>query len=72
MKAQNIGSSFADFLSEEGMLDGATVVAVKRLIGWQIAQRSEASNRHNGQPKTPRKDVARTIDFPMQRTKCDR
>ncbi|MDQ2988413.1 MAG: helix-turn-helix domain-containing protein [Pseudomonadota bacterium] len=37
MKAQNIGSSFDDFLAEESMLDGATVVAVKRVIAWQIA-----------------------------------
>ena len=38
MKAQNIGSSFDHFLSEEGILDGATIVAVKRVIAWQIAQ----------------------------------
>ena len=38
MKAQNIGSSFDDFLAEEALLDGATAVAVKRVIAWQIAQ----------------------------------
>lgn len=38
MKARNIGSSFDDFLLEEGTLDGATIVAVKRVIAWQIAQ----------------------------------
>lgn len=38
MKAQNIGSSFDDFLAEEALLDGATAVAVKCVIAWQIAQ----------------------------------
>jgi antitoxin HicB len=35
MKAQNIGSSFDDFLAEEALLDGAAAVAVKRVIAWQ-------------------------------------
>lgn len=38
MKAPNIGSSLDDFLAEEALLDGATAVAVKRVIAWQIAQ----------------------------------
>ncbi|OEZ58581.1 XRE family transcriptional regulator [Duganella sp. HH105] len=38
MKKQNIGSSFDDFLIEEGALEDATAVAVKRVIAWQIAQ----------------------------------
>lgn len=38
MKAQNIGGKFDDFLEEEAMLDGATAIAVKRVLAWQIAQ----------------------------------
>lgn len=38
MKKENIGSSFDDFLIEEGALEDATAVAVKRVIAWQIAQ----------------------------------
>lgn len=38
MRAQNIGSSFDDFLADEDMLESATAVAVKRVIAWQIAQ----------------------------------
>lgn len=38
MKTQNIGSSFDDFLLEEGMLEEAAAIAVKRVIAWQIAQ----------------------------------
>ncbi len=38
MKAENIGSSFDDFLQEEGFLDEANAVAIKRVIAWQIDQ----------------------------------
>ena len=38
MKKQNMGSDFDDFLAEEGMLEEATAVAVKRVIAWQIEQ----------------------------------
>ena len=34
----HIGSDFEDFLAEEGALDEATAVAVKRVISWQIEQ----------------------------------
>jgi antitoxin HicB len=44
MKANNIGSSFDDFLGEEAMLDEATAVAVKRVIAWQIDQEMKAQN----------------------------
>lgn len=36
MNAENIGSSFDDFLHEEGLLDEANAVAIKRVIAWQI------------------------------------
>lgn len=38
MKKQNIGSDFDDFLAEDGLLEEATAVAVKRVIAWQIEQ----------------------------------
>ena len=37
-KNKHIGSSFDDFLSEEGQLEQATAIAVKRVIAWQIEQ----------------------------------
>lgn len=37
IKASHIGSDFDDFLSEEGRLEEATAVAVKRVVAWQIA-----------------------------------
>lgn len=33
-----IGSSFDDFLSEDGQLEESTALAVKRVIAWQLAQ----------------------------------
>ena len=31
---RDIGSDFDQFLAEEGWLDAATAVAIKRLISW--------------------------------------
>ena len=35
---QHVGSSFDDFLQEEGILEEVTAIAVKRVLAWQIAQ----------------------------------
>lgn len=35
-KKGGIGSSFEDFLAEEGLLEAATEKAVKRVLAWQI------------------------------------
>ncbi len=37
-KKKNIGSSFDDFLEEEGILAETTAEAVKRLLAWQISE----------------------------------
>jgi antitoxin HicB len=34
----NRGSSFEDFLEEEGTLEASTATAVKRVLAWQIAE----------------------------------
>ncbi len=34
----NRGSSFDDFLKEEGILEASTALAVKRVLAWQIEQ----------------------------------
>jgi antitoxin HicB len=44
MKAENIGSNFDDFLLEEGLLDEANAVAIKRVIAWQIYKEMKAQN----------------------------
>jgi len=35
---RNIGTSFDDFLEEEGLLEDATAVAVKRVIAFQLSE----------------------------------
>ena len=37
-KNKHIGSDFDEFLAEQGELEVATAVAVKRVIAWQIEQ----------------------------------
>ncbi|MGB5510510.1 MAG: hypothetical protein WBM61_11490 [Woeseiaceae bacterium] len=39
MTQKNIGSSFDEFLEEEGILEEATAVAVKRVIAFQLAEK---------------------------------
>ncbi|HEY9017629.1 helix-turn-helix transcriptional regulator [Thiomicrospira sp.] len=40
--SQYIGSDFDDFLEDEGILEEATSVAIKRVVSWQIAQEMKA------------------------------
>lgn len=42
-KNKHIGSDFDAFLAEQGDLEEATAVAVKRLIAWQIEQAMQAT-----------------------------
>jgi len=44
MNNPHVGSDFDDFLTEEGMLEEATAVAVKRVIAWQIEQEMAAQH----------------------------
>ena len=36
------GSSFDDFLEEEGILDEVDAVAIKRVVAWQLAEAMKA------------------------------
>ncbi|HEY2412855.1 MAG TPA: XRE family transcriptional regulator [Pirellulaceae bacterium] len=66
MKKKHVGSSFDDFLAEEGLLDRAETTAVKRVIACQIAQemkrrkltKSEMANRM----RTSRAALDRLLD----------
>jgi hypothetical protein len=40
MTNKHIGSSFDDFLEEEGILAEANAVAIKRVVAWQIQQKN--------------------------------
>src|SRR5688572_8740312 len=39
-----IGSSFEDFLAEEGLLEEANAIAAKRVIAWQLAEAMKAQS----------------------------
>lgn len=43
MKTENphLGSSFDEFLSEDGLLDSSREVATKRVLAWQLTQLME-------------------------------
>lgn len=41
-KHPHIGSSFDDFLAEEGILERVNARALKRVIAWQLSQAMEA------------------------------
>ena len=42
-KNKHIGSDFDAFLAEQGELEEATAIAVKRVIAWQIEQAMQAT-----------------------------
>jgi len=44
MVKKNVGSDFDDFLEEEGLLEEATAVAVKRHIAFRIADKMAEGN----------------------------
>jgi antitoxin HicB len=37
-KKKHIGSSFEDFLKEQGIFEETTTQAVKRVLAWQVSQ----------------------------------
>lgn len=47
-KSKHIGSRFEDFLAEEGLLEAATDVAMKRVLAWQL----ETARKTRGLSKT--------------------
>lgn len=62
MKKKHIGSSLDDFLKKESIFERSSVLAVKRVIAWQIEQEmtkqkftNTAMTKKNAkQPKSPR------------------
>jgi len=75
MTHPNIGSSFDDFLRDEGIQDAAQAVAVKRVIAWQIVEamkergftKSEMARRMN----TSRAQLDRLLDPENEKVQLD-
>lgn len=70
-----IGSSFEDFLNEEGTLEETTAVAVKRVLAWQLLQemrkRQITKSRMAMEMMTSRAQLDRILDPENDRVQLD-
>ncbi len=66
MEKKHIGSNFDDFLAEEGLLEQAETVAIKRVIAYQVEQLMEQQNlsktEMSRRMKTSRAALERLLD----------
>ncbi|MEJ2748725.1 MAG: XRE family transcriptional regulator [Anaerolineae bacterium] len=66
MNNEHIGSSFDDFLEEDGLLAEAEAVAIKRVLAYQIAQLMKQQNLTKtemaGRMQTSRASLNRLLD----------
>ncbi len=66
MKHENVGSSFDDFLKEEGLLADAEAAAIKRVIAFQVEtlmkERNISKTSMAKQMNTSRSSLDRLLD----------
>lgn len=66
MAKRNIGSEFDQFLEEEGLLEEATAVAVKRYIAFQLTEKMAQNNLSKAEMtrrmETSRSSLDRLLD----------
>jgi DNA-binding Xre family transcriptional regulator len=74
-KKGRIGSSFEDFLKEEGAFEETTAVAVKRVLAWQLeqamVQKRMSKNRMAKEMATSRSQLDRILDPDNDRIQLD-
>lgn len=72
---RHIGSSFEDFLKDEGIREEATVHAIKRVLAWQIEQAMTAQGISKSEMarrmKTSRAQLDRLLDPENDRVQLD-
>jgi len=65
-KNPHTGSSFDDFLKEEGLLEESTAVALKRVLAWQLMQEMKRGHLTKAsmanRMKTSRAQLDRLLD----------
>ena len=65
-KKSHIGSSFDDYLNEEGSADQVNAIAIKRVLAWQIQQAMEkalmSKNQMAKAMHTSRSQLDRILD----------
>jgi len=66
MEEKHLGSNFDDFLAEEGLLEQAETVAVKRVLAFQVEQLMKEQNlsktEMSRRMKTSRASLERLLD----------
>lgn len=71
----HIGSSFGDFLKEEGLFEEVTAHAVKRVLAWQIEQAMKAQGitkvEMAKRMKTSRAQLDRLLDPENDKVQLD-
>jgi antitoxin HicB len=74
-KNRHIGSSFSDFLKEEGIYEEVTAHAVKRVLAWQITQAMKAQGitkvEMAKRMKTSRAQLDRLLDPKNDKVQLD-
>jgi antitoxin HicB len=74
-KKGRVGSSFEDFLKEEGVLEETNAIAVKRVLAWQLEQamdKEKISKRAMAAAmKTSRSQLDRILDPDNDRIRLD-
>lgn len=74
-KKGRIGSSFGDFLKEQGTYDETTATAVKRVLAWQLEQAMAKNQMSKNQMakamKTSRSQLDRILDPDNERIQLD-
>lgn len=65
-KKGHIGSSFSEFLKEEGLHDDANAIAIKRVLAWQLenamAKEGMTKNEMAKRMHTSRSQLDRILD----------
>ncbi|KEO52092.1 antitoxin HicB [Thalassospira sp. MBR-102] len=69
------GSSFDDFLEEEGIREEVETVAIKRVLAWQLRQEMEKQNLSKAEMarlmKTSRTQLERLLDDTNDKVQLD-
>lgn len=75
MKNGSIGSSFDDFLQEEGIYEEVQATAIKRVLSWQLQQAMESAHISKAEMArrmhTSRSHLDRLLDPDNERIQLD-
>lgn len=75
MKKGSIGSSFDEFLTEDGIYEDVQAVAIKRVLSWQLQQAMAAAHISKAEMarrmQTSRSHLDRLLDPDNERVQLD-